>query len=413
MHMQMPAPTLPPELIDLIVNSVDTNDRATLKACSLAAFAFRRPAQKRLHAHISVACGPSTHTTTTFSELLDRLQTHPHLAMYADTLTVKLTSATDIPTHQTAAASAFSLLANVRRLHISSSDPRWAFGGHIGWRDIVDLGLADWIATLGARGMLEFLSLRGVTEVPPSALSLLATAQHLEVCLVNITLEDEFDAGAGTLEMLDQTPSKTTTQLQELSTVCSPSLIRTLLRPEFTSRTKNIHTLRLRWPETPGMYLSQAANATGAHDAVHSLPALQNIFYTVPLAAQDFSKRPRPRLPDPNIKTNKHILDFLIQALANTPILRSVPLTLVFECPGQTIFGAEALFDFEFDAEAFGKLDESLAPHPTLREVRCVALRQRSELRVVEEQWAHQPALFEAFEQALPRAKARGLLCAA
>ncbi|KAF7290002.1 hypothetical protein HMN09_01304900 [Mycena chlorophos] len=88
---------LPTELVALIIDHIPSSDKTTLLACSLAALAFRNPAQRRFNETLKVAAGLGARPVqgsgwrVTFTQAAGHLDKYPHLAQYVRTLNVKFT----------------------------------------------------------------------------------------------------------------------------------------------------------------------------------------------------------------------------------------------------------------------------------------------------------------------------------
>ncbi|KAJ7078493.1 hypothetical protein C8R44DRAFT_96658 [Mycena epipterygia] len=76
-------PTLPQELIDLILDKLDLTDKKTLKACSRVARSFRHTSQKHIFSHIKLVPAPLywRKFNLTLKEFSQILSNSPHLAL--------------------------------------------------------------------------------------------------------------------------------------------------------------------------------------------------------------------------------------------------------------------------------------------------------------------------------------------
>jgi hypothetical protein len=83
------SPTLPPEIIDEIVDKLSNeDDRITLKACSAVCSSFRDPAQKKLFSSIYIHSSPkATLRNDCLSEILI---SNPHIATFIESVFILL-----------------------------------------------------------------------------------------------------------------------------------------------------------------------------------------------------------------------------------------------------------------------------------------------------------------------------------
>ncbi|KAF7327014.1 hypothetical protein MKEN_00276300 [Mycena kentingensis (nom. inval.)] len=403
----MPAPTLPPEIINLVVNAIDPADRATLRACSLASLAFRLPAQKRLHEHVFVSCGYNLNSSTSFDAVLARFEAHPRLAGYARTLTVSITNTSSIPVQAAAAATLLRRLVNLRRLRVTAF-PKSVVGKSVPWCALEGLGLVDWIT----QQRLRFLLLRGVSGVPQEALRVLGAVEHVEVCMVTMA-----NGPSGSETTTSTSISKTQPALSELSAICSPDVVHAFLQPQAAQYTTNLKTINLCWPEPlPLNFDLLSSSLSGSESDSESSRSLR-IRYTVPLATRppaDPNMLARlPRLPTMQdcVETNRQIINSLVDAVDKLHTRASITLAFQYPCADPESEFESDSYKSVFNDEVFGKLGEYLVRFRADLDVDCVATPMRvgpSEADADTESdvgGVNVQALWDAFERVMLLAK--------
>ncbi|KAJ7053854.1 hypothetical protein C8F01DRAFT_1260085 [Mycena amicta] len=377
---------LPNELLELIAQSIESSDYATLKACCLAASVFRRPCQQQLHFLLTLNQYSYAQTATHFDE-------SPNLADCVKTLRL------DIPDNSqdaTDAARVLRRLHNVACANIECSVDK-------GWNELpeeITSAILPWLQQFAGR--MSHLMCWNLQMVPiPTMLSFLTAARSVTLLCVGVK--------PGTPEELSAALPAGSGNLEHLNSGMSPSVNALVLLPEYRQLTENLRSLVLKqdgWTDAPeGTEAALCAAAARTLEEIY-LDCFDPLNSTFVLPSQ---------LP------NLQVLTIALRStdLQPSPFLSRLISTVLdpsystaFAClsfRSATYVRYSNMTTYTFVNSFMAMLDDLLDQHPTIQAVRWTTVMSFIPYSGADKA-KHAAAVAEALRTALPKATAKGLL---
>ncbi|KAF7327750.1 hypothetical protein MKEN_00354600 [Mycena kentingensis (nom. inval.)] len=235
-------PDIPPDIIGLIVDQID---KKSLKACSLAAVAFRHPAQKRLHQCLQVSISPERfyRDRRAIVDANKHFVQHPHLARYVTIFKLIVVPgphnnvdilALEAILHRITAATHLSLSFMA---YATDSPDASASDWNTIPRKLTDCFLTWMVSRRPFTRQLDFCS---VFQLPVDVfVPVLSAAPKVDIDEVTLTGDSSADSAMGQqISSID------------LSVKTSPSVAKLLLRPEFTPYIESLRTFTFRFNDS-------------------------------------------------------------------------------------------------------------------------------------------------------------------
>ncbi|KAF7322075.1 hypothetical protein MKEN_00730600 [Mycena kentingensis (nom. inval.)] len=233
-------PDIPPEVIGLVVDQVDTK---SLKACSLAAVAFRHPAQKRLHENLSISPERYHLGTRAIVDADKHFVQHPHLARY-----VTMFELIVVPGPH----NDVDIVALEAILHRITAATHLALSFSAYFDDSPDTSASDWNTIprkltdcflhwmVSRRPFTRRLDLASVWQLSVDVfVPVLSAAPKVDIREVTLSGDSSSDPAVGQQ-----------ISLRDLSVKTSPSVAKLLLRPEFTPYIESLRTFTFRFTDS-------------------------------------------------------------------------------------------------------------------------------------------------------------------